>query len=134
MTDHHRAGWVAWALLMWDIDSERVIQAAKRAIELDPEWGNHWRVLGAAQYRLGDLAAAVETLTHAMTLPPGRDDRAAFFLAMAEWKLGNRNQAQSWRDQAVEWMMADAPDDPDLLRLQSESAELFQSAGRDPTD
>ena len=83
----------------------------------------HWQ--GACF--LGDFEAAVEALTHAMTLPPARQTRAAFFLAMAEWKLGNRDQAQTWRDQAIEWMTADSLKGRDLLLLRSETAELLQS-------
>ena len=88
------------------------------------------RILGAGHYRSGDFAAAVEALNHTMTLPPGRDISAAFFLAMAEWKLGNREQAQSWREQALEWMAAKSSNAPEDILFRSESAELFQSAER----
>ena len=127
MTNHRMIGRMAWHLFIWDMDPQRVIQFANRAIELDPEFGNQWRMLGAARYRLGEFAAAVEALNRAMTLPPGRDISAAFFLAMAQWKLGNREQAQSWREQALEWMAAKSSNAPEDILFRSESGELFQS-------
>jgi hypothetical protein len=45
----------------------------------------------------------------------------AFFLAMAEWQLGNKNAAGKWYDQAVNWMAKNKPKDEELVRFRAEA-------------
>ncbi len=48
-----------------------------------------------------------------------------FFLAMAQWNLGEKEEARKWYDQAVEWMETKQPDDKELARFRAEAAELL---------
>ena len=48
-----------------------------------------------------------------------------FFLAMAHWKLDQKEQARTWYEQAVRWREKNAPQDEDLSRFRTEGAELL---------
>ena len=49
-----------------------------------------------------------------------------FFLAMADWQLGNRDEARQWYDRAVTWMEKEPSRSSELMkRLQGEAAQLL---------
>jgi hypothetical protein len=48
-----------------------------------------------------------------------------FFLAMAHWQLGDKEQAHTWYDQAVQWMEKNKPQDEELGRFRAEAEELL---------
>ncbi len=48
-----------------------------------------------------------------------------FFLAMAYWNLGEKEEARKWYDRAVEWMETKRPDDAELARFRAEAAALL---------
>ena len=48
-----------------------------------------------------------------------------FFLAMAHWQLGDKDEARKWYDKAVEWMDKNQPKNEELLRFRAEAAELL---------
>jgi tetratricopeptide (TPR) repeat protein len=103
----------------------RAVELAEQAAKLDPQDPFASRVLGAAQYRAGDSKHAVETLTKAVDLQSA-EDRATvcLFLAMAHWKLGDKEQARQWRDQAAQWTAKHKPSE-ELRRLRTEADELL---------
>ena len=83
--------------------------------------------LGTALYRAGDWKAAIETLERADQLQGGkRLSGNAFFLAMAHWQLGNKDEARKWYDRAVEWMDKNQPKNEELRRFRAEAAELLE--------
>jgi hypothetical protein len=84
-----------------------------------------WQVLGAAQYRAGDMKAAVAALEKSRPFSGGGDGSDFFFLAMACWKQGEKDQARRWFDQAVQWTEKSRPHDPELRRFRAEAAELL---------
>ena len=92
-------------------DPGRAVQLAKRAVELAPNESAYWNTLGAAQYRAGELEQArVEALKKSMELRTGGyTSNDWFFLAMAHWQLGDKDEARKWYDQAVEWMEKNQP-------------------------
>jgi tetratricopeptide (TPR) repeat protein len=75
-------------------DPARAVVLAKKAVELEPKQGMWWNTLGAAQYRTGDWKATVEALKKSMELRHGGDSFDWFFLAMAHWQLGNKDEAR----------------------------------------
>ena len=87
--------------------------------------GGHWNTLGVAHYRAGDWKAAIEALTKSMELRKGGDSTDWFFLAMAHWQLGDKPQARSWYDKAVQWMEKNQPKDEELIRFRAEAAALL---------
>jgi tetratricopeptide (TPR) repeat protein len=83
------------------VDTAEAERLASRAVELAPNSHPPWRTLGSAQYRNGNWSAAVDSLQNAIRLDHGDAPFDWFFLAMAYWKLGNREQARQSFDQGV---------------------------------
>ncbi|MCI0334696.1 MAG: hypothetical protein L0228_15880 [Planctomycetes bacterium] len=59
-----------------------------------------------------------------MELRNGGNSWDWFVLAMAEWKLGNRDAARVWYDKAVVWM-ENNPTNEDVTRFRAEAAALL---------
>ena len=115
-------------------DPKRSVELAAQAAKLEPKNANKVGTLGTAQYRAGDFAAAISTLQNALSL--GKEDGAAhnrFFLAMARWQAGDKEQARKDYDQAVAAMEKakgkSAPQDEENLRFQKEAAALLTEPG-----
>jgi serine/threonine protein kinase len=85
-------------------DARRALEIAKRNVERAPEDGWYKVTLGAASYGTGDYQAAVRALDEALRLPGGNDSVTLFFLAMAHWQLGEKEQARRYFDEAVRRM------------------------------
>jgi len=104
----------------------RAVELAKKAVELDPAQGTFWNTLGVAQYRAGDWNAATAALKKSEDLLKGNElSFNAFFLAMAQWQLGNKAEARKWHDKAVAWMAKNKPQDEELLRFRAEAEQLL---------
>jgi tetratricopeptide (TPR) repeat protein len=101
------------------------VRLANRAVELDPQSGPSWNTLGAAHCRAGDWKDAIEALEKSMQLRKGGDSFDWFFLAMAHWKLGEKDKAREWYDKAVDWMDKNKPQDEELKRFRAEAAALL---------
>ena len=111
-------------------DSKRAVGLAKRAVDLDPKEGSYWNTLGVSQYRNGEWKAGIEALTKGMELRNGGDGTDWFLLAMAHWRLGDKTQARSWYDKAVQWMEKNQPKEEELNRFRTEAAALLEVSGK----
>jgi eukaryotic-like serine/threonine-protein kinase len=92
---------------------------------LDPKAGAYWLTLGAASYRASDWKEATAALKKSMELRQGGDSVDWFFLAMAHWKLGNKEEARQWYEKAVQWMVEKNPKNEELRRFRAEAAEIL---------
>jgi tetratricopeptide (TPR) repeat protein len=132
---HHK--YIASFLTTWPYselpDGERAAELATQAIKAAPSDGRFWLALGVARYRTGDWKGAIEALNKSMELRAGGDSIDRFFLAMAEWQLGNKDTAREWYDKAVEWMEKNSSRNEELIRFRAEAAELLglSEAGTD---
>jgi uncharacterized protein HemY len=99
---------------------------AREAIDLVPANGLFWRTLGVAYYRTGSWKEAVVALTRSAQLGCETNGYGSFFLAMAHWHLGEKEQAGRWLGQAVQWMDKFQPNGKELGRVRSEAAELVK--------
>jgi WD40 repeat protein/tetratricopeptide (TPR) repeat protein len=115
-------------------DPVRATQLAQQAIDLAEQVGNVWNTLGVAHYRAGDHKAAVKALTKSMELRKDGDAFDFFFLAMAYWQLGQKDEAQKWHEKAVQWMQKneealkkDKMHDEELGRFRAEAEELLKT-------
>jgi WD40 repeat protein len=133
---------IAYNNLAWELatrpdpkfrDSRQAVQLAQQAVKLTPS-GNHWNTLGAAHYRAGDWKAAVTAMEKSMELRQGGDALDWFFLAMAHWRLGERDQARRWYEQAVRWMDKKKPLDEELRRFREEASALLGIKGQAPVE
>ena len=60
-----------------------------------------------------------------MELRQGGESADWFFLAMAEWQMGDKDAARVWYDKAVNWMDTKQSDNEELLRFRAEAADLL---------
>jgi tetratricopeptide (TPR) repeat protein len=111
-------------------DAREAVRLAKQAIAIaaEPEAGYLWNTLGVAQYRIGDCRAAVESLKKAMALHSGGDGYDWYFLAMAHWRLGNREEARGWLAKGVQWLDKNQTQNEELHRFQAEAQALLSDA------
>jgi Tfp pilus assembly protein PilF len=109
-------------------DAALALRLAKKAVTARPESAYYRTTLGLAHYRNGDDKAAVAELETAMNLQAGGSSFDWFFLAMAHWRLGDRDKAQTWFDWAVKWMERHQPQDPELRRLRAEAKAMLTEA------
>jgi len=126
---------LAWRLTNgWDVklrDPQRALEAARKSVELAPQDPFPWKMLGWAHYRAGDWKASIEALEKSCALwsqedPKGGDAYQWFFLAMANWKLGEKDMARQWYGRAVEWMDENAPNNEELRPFRAEAAEVLE--------
>src|SRR5262249_1640850 len=102
-------------------DPARAVQLAKKAVAVQQESANYRNTLGVAHYRKGDEKAAVTELERAMKLRSGGNSFDWFILAMAHWRLGERDLARTWFNRAVQWMDKHKPHDDELRRFRTET-------------
>jgi tetratricopeptide (TPR) repeat protein len=114
-------------------DAIRAVDLARNATELAPKDGNIWNTLGVAQYRAGQWQNAIETLVKSMELRNGGDPADWFFLAMAHWKAGHKDEARTWYDKAIEWTDKKPPQNEELIRFRAEAAELLGTIEPQPS-
>lgn len=131
--DANAAWWLnarAWFLALHGEGSKRgsdlAVKMAKRAVELSPDAGHIVNTLGVAYYRAGDWKAAIETLKKADQLSNGQHFGInAFVIAMAHWRLDDKEMAQKWYTDAQEWMKKQRPPDEELLQFRAEASTLL---------
>ncbi len=112
-------------------DAALAVQLARKAVAAAPDCADYRNTLGAALYRNGDDQAAVAELETAMSLRPGgRDGFDWFFLAMADGRLGDNEQARTWFDRAVQWMDTHKPHDRELCRFRAEAEAMLAEESR----
>jgi serine/threonine protein kinase/Tfp pilus assembly protein PilF len=109
-------------------DAARAVEHAAKAVELAPRSASTRNTLGVAQYRARNWKTAIETLEKAEELAPGTYFTFnAFFLAMAHWQLGEKEEAQKWHQKAIEWMDKNKPKDSELRRFREEAETLLNA-------
>jgi tetratricopeptide (TPR) repeat protein len=127
---------LAWRLAtsadLKERDPRRAVELAIRAVEWGPSNRGYWNTLGVAYYRVGEPLAAMSALNKSMKLSQGGDAGDYFFLAMAHWKLGDKEQSLTWYRKGVQWMDSHAPGDQDLRRFREEAAILLGIAQLPP--
>jgi Flp pilus assembly protein TadD len=105
--------------------------SAKKAVELSINNGDCMNTLGVAYFRNGKWQLAVDSLSQAMTLREEQrvnNKDGLFFLAMAYWQLGDKDQARTCYEKAVQWMKENklpANLVAELERWRTEAAELM---------
>jgi tetratricopeptide (TPR) repeat protein len=107
-------------------DPRRALELAEEAVELAPAAPEIWNTLGVARHRAGDRRGAIEALAKSEELGPGRIvGFNAFFLAMAHWESGHKDEAREWYGRAVRWTEENRPGNRELLRFRAEAAGVL---------
>jgi len=107
-------------------DPELAIKSAKQAKGQAPKNAFFSGTLGAAYYRAEDWKAATETLREAIRLRGRGNAWDWFFLCMAQWRLGESEEATESYNHACQWMQENRPDNLELRRIHNEAAKLLR--------
>jgi tetratricopeptide (TPR) repeat protein len=91
-------------------DAARALALSKKLVAAAPGEGSYRLTLGMAQYRCGNWTETVKSLEKYVELTKDQDSTVWFFLAMAHWRQGHREQARRRYRMAVNGMgTADGP-------------------------
>jgi tetratricopeptide (TPR) repeat protein len=128
---------LAWFLATCPVSHLRrpaeAVELARKAVERAPKAGAIWNTLGVAEYRAGSWDEAIKALLQSVELTSGGSPTDWFFLAMARWQKGDRQEARSWYEKAVAWMDQNCPKDDELGRVRAEAEALLRSEDFDAT-
>ena len=128
----------AWAWLLATApdatarNPEEAVKLAKRALELGPQNAAYWNTLGVAQYRAGAWKEASLALQKSMELRNGGDAFDWFFIGMAHWQLGQKEEARMQYERALQWMKENLPQESELRRFRSEAEALLGINYKEP--
>ncbi len=103
----------------------RAVELAREALRYGPAHAEIWTTLGVAHCRSGEWTHAIAALRKSELLAPGRFTGVnGFFLAIAHWQAGARDEARQWYDKGVASADRKRPDDRVLTGFRSEAARL----------
>ena len=113
---------------------QRAIDLAGRAVAQQPGYWSWWSTLGTAYYRAGAYDDAIRGLERASQLDfPGKNPSYdGFFLAMAYWQVGRREQANRQFERADTWMKKNNPWHRELVRIRAEAEAVLKSSPSTP--
>jgi serine/threonine protein kinase len=106
-------------------DPARALELIGKAFEKLPRDDRYWGLLGAARYRTGDAAGAIQAIDRRMEMSSGGDGSDWFYYVMALGRKGDREQARTWFGKAASWTDRTRPKDDLLRRLRAEAASLL---------
>lgn len=115
------------------VDNEAILKMQSICARL-PKW-EYLNTLGVAQYRIGDYAAAKDTLERSLNASKSLGDPSDLaFLAMSYHKLGQRDLAANIRSRLMDLMNMDRyKNNPESLQFVREVNELFEADAAQPT-
>jgi WD40 repeat protein/serine/threonine protein kinase/tetratricopeptide (TPR) repeat protein len=108
------------------LDPPAAVIHARRAVNAQGQDAANWSNLGVARYRAGNVKAAVTDLEKADRMRPGGDLPHRFFLAMAYWKVGEKEKARKAYGQGVLWMLTNRHKVDEQRRFRVEAEELLE--------
>jgi eukaryotic-like serine/threonine-protein kinase len=115
-------------------DPRRAMAQAEQARRDLPEHPDVWAHLGMAQYQAGQWREAASSLQKSVQLSTGGETETCYYLAMTYAKLGNRTEAEKWRERAAASLRDEQnPQDSYLLGLKVEAEALLRLANSSST-
>ena len=114
-------------------DPHRAIELANELIQNSPKVRDVWTTLGVAHYRAGAWNDAIAALEKSEAAAPGLFTAAnGFFLAMAYWRLGEKEKGREWYAKALQSVeTASQPTGRELALFRLEASRLLGIS--DPT-
>src|SRR5262249_30181406 len=113
-------------------DLKRALVLAKEAVDLNPREESSWHILGVVHYRAGNWKDAVAALEQSLALGTGGPNDHELFLTMAYAPLGDKKQADSWFQKAVQeieeqkdGLEKDPKHKQELNRIRAEAAAIL---------
>ena len=112
-------------------DGDLAVQLARKAVEQDPDVSEYWNTFGVAYYRVGQWQQSIDALTKAEQLKPDVNfGHNAFFLAVAYWRLGEKETADAFFEKAVQWVISTNPSSKEREELDQFRAEAVELLGK----
>src|SRR5262249_39570045 len=102
------------------------LQMVQKAVEKDPNNGDFWNTLGLVHYRRGEWQPAIAALDKARTLHSNCETYDFFFLAMAHWQSGHKDQALECHQKALAALPKNGAMNEELQHFQQEAAKLLK--------
>ena len=112
-------------------DYDEALEHARKAVELEPKSASFVNTLALAEYRAGHWNESIAASERSMALRNGGPAWDWFFLAIAHWQKGEKDQARTWFDKAVAWTKEKDPKSGELRQFWKEAAELLGRPGPD---
>jgi serine/threonine protein kinase len=103
----------------------QAVRLARQAVAGLPKNGTIWNTLGVAYYRHEQWQAAVDALRESVRLRSGGDSCDWFFLAMAYWQLGQKEEARRWYKEACQEVQRSNLSFEPLARYRDEATDLL---------
>jgi serine/threonine protein kinase len=110
-------------------DPGQAAQLAEKAVAQSPKAGEMWNTLGVARYRQDNWKAAVDALKKASELNRGREASDYFFLAMAHWRLGEKDKACRFYWKGIRVMRENPRSKQTWQPFRSEAEALLKPSG-----
>ena len=107
-------------------DPERAVELARKAAEMAPQNSGASNTLGVAEYRVENWSEAIAALEKSMELSAGGTSFDFFFLAMALWQRGDREDARAYYAKALAWADKHQPKNLELHRFRAEAEILLK--------
>jgi serine/threonine protein kinase len=125
-TMYSLAEWLSVAPVHEVRDPVLALEAARRAVELDPKGRAGLKILALAQFRAGDWNAAFEALSKIPEVEKSDYGYLRILLALIHARRGETEQASRDYDFAVAWMEREVGRlEPGTVPLQREAAALL---------
>jgi len=105
------------------------LDLARRALKASPDSGWAFNTLGLAAYRAGHWDEAIDSLNSAVQIDGNADPTNFFFLAMAHWRRGDKDDAQSFLERGTQVARTRLVNNPDWRMFWAEAAALLGKPG-----
>jgi serine/threonine-protein kinase len=112
-------------------DYDLALEHARKAVELAPKERYYVNTLALAEYRAGHWNESIAASERSMAVRNGENASDWFFLALAHWRKGEKDEARRWFDKAVVWTKEKDPKNVELRQFWKEAAELLGVRGPD---
>jgi tetratricopeptide (TPR) repeat protein len=124
---------LAWGLALSPrrprADYDEAVVHARKGVALAPKDGNQYNTLALAEHRVGHWAESIAASERSMALRNGGVASDWFFLAMAHWQKGEKDEARKWFDKAVARTKEKDPKNTELRGFWTEAAVLLGQPG-----
>ena len=105
------------------------LELEHRVLKASPDSGWALNTLGLAEYRAGHWNEAIDALNRGVKIDGDADPTNFFFLAMAHWCRGDKQEAQTFFDRGAQLATARLGNNPEWRMFWAESAALLGKAG-----
>jgi eukaryotic-like serine/threonine-protein kinase len=109
-------------------DPARALLLAEEIQRAQPDSTKVLLLLGVAQLRVGQAAAARSSLDRSIKLAGVGSPTHWLYLALASQRAGEPATARDWYEQATRWIEKNKPGDSELLKLHDEARELLAAS------